>query len=252
MKKQSNIFIILIALLSNTIFTGASLSQPDLVVSWDDLDQNTANVGDLVRAEWKSKNRGTARSSSCRTSIWLSTDKYWDEFDIYLNSGGTTSLDPGEYDEDGRSFIVPSVSPGKYYVVFYADKAEDLTSVVDESDETNNENWEVLNINGPSTDIIVENSNPTEYSLLQNYPNPFNPSTSINFAVKTDANVTLRLFNALGQEVRTILNDNYATGNYKIDFNATGLSSGVYFYTMDASGVDGSKFAATKKLMLMK
>ncbi len=62
----------------------------------------------------------------------------------------------------------------------------------------------------------------------------------------------MRLFDALGQEVRTILNDNYATGNYKIDFNATGLNSGVYFYTIDASGVDGSKFTATKKMILMK
>lgn len=70
----------------------------------------------------------------------------------------------------------------------------------------------------------------SEYSLTQNFPNPFNPSTSIQFALKSNAKVTLRLFDALGQEVRTILNDNYATGNYKIDFNATGLNSGVYFY----------------------
>lgn len=93
---------------------------------------------------------------------------------------------------------------------------------------------------------------PTEYSLGQNFPNPFNPSTSIEFALKADAKVTLRLFDALGQEVRTILSDNYATGNYKIDFNASGLNSGVYFYTIEASGVDGSKFTSTKKMILMK
>ncbi|MBK7869086.1 MAG: T9SS type A sorting domain-containing protein [Ignavibacteriales bacterium] len=103
-----------------------------------------------------------------------------------------------------------------------------------------------------SNAIEVDVNVPSEYSLTQNFPNPFNPSTSIQFALKSDAKVTLRLFDALGQEVRTILNDNYATGNYKIDFNATGLNSGVYFYTIDASGVDGSKFTATKKMILMK
>ncbi len=93
---------------------------------------------------------------------------------------------------------------------------------------------------------------PSEYNLAQNYPNPFNPSTSIEFALKSDAKVSMRLFDALGQEVRTILSGNYTTGNYKIDFNAAGLNSGVYFYTIDASGVDGSKFTATRKMILMK
>ncbi|OQY72252.1 MAG: hypothetical protein B6D45_09230, partial [Ignavibacteriales bacterium UTCHB3] len=85
-----------------------------------------------------------------------------------------------------------------------------------------------------------------------NFPNPFNPSTTIEFSLKADARVTLKLYNALGQEVKTILGDNYAMGNYKIDFNASGLNSGVYFYTIEASGVDGSKFTATKKMILMK
>ncbi|MCZ2143457.1 MAG: choice-of-anchor J domain-containing protein [Ignavibacteriales bacterium] len=93
---------------------------------------------------------------------------------------------------------------------------------------------------------------PTEYALAQNFPNPFNPSTTIEFSLKADARVTLKLYNALGQEVKTILGDNYAMGNYKIDFNASGLNSGVYFYTIEASGVDGSKFTATKKMILMK
>jgi hypothetical protein len=73
---------------------------------------------------------------------------------------------------------------------------------------------------------------PADYSLAQNFPNPFNPSTSIQFALKSDAKVTLRLFDALGQEIRTILNNNYASGNYKIYFNAAGLNSGIYFYTI--------------------
>jgi hypothetical protein len=103
-----------------------------------------------------------------------------------------------------------------------------------------------------SNEVFADISVPAEYSLAQNFPNPFNPSTSIQFTLKVDAKVSLRLFDALGQEVRTILNDNYSLGSYKIDVNAADLNSGVYFYTIDASGVDGSKFSSTKKMILMK
>lgn len=103
-----------------------------------------------------------------------------------------------------------------------------------------------------SNAIETEVNAPASYNLAQNFPNPFNPSTSIEFTLKADAKVSLRLFDALGQEVRTILSGNYATGNYKVDFNAAGLNSGIYFYTIEVSGVDGSKFTATKKMLLMK
>ncbi|MBE2279873.1 MAG: T9SS type A sorting domain-containing protein [Ignavibacteriaceae bacterium] len=103
-----------------------------------------------------------------------------------------------------------------------------------------------------SSAIEVDVNIPAEFSLAQNYPNPFNPSTTINFALKVDSKVSLRIFDALGQEVKTLLNDNYTAGVYNIDVNASALNSGVYFYTLEASGVDGSKFAATKKMILMK
>ncbi|MCA0389710.1 MAG: T9SS type A sorting domain-containing protein [Bacteroidetes bacterium] len=100
--------------------------------------------------------------------------------------------------------------------------------------------------------VEVDLSTPNDYSLSQNFPNPFNPSTSIKFALKVDSKVNLKLYNPLGQEVMNILSDNYAAGNYNISVNASGLNSGVYFYTLEASGVDGSKFTSTKKMILMK
>jgi len=100
--------------------------------------------------------------------------------------------------------------------------------------------------------VEVDLSTPNDYSLSQNYPNPFNPSTSIKFALKVDSKVSLKIYNPLGQEVMNILSDNYAAGNYNISVNAAGLNSGVYFYTLEASGVDGSKFTSTKKMILMK
>lgn len=93
---------------------------------------------------------------------------------------------------------------------------------------------------------------PSEFSLAQNYPNPFNPSTMINFALKVDSKVTLKVFNLLGQEVVTLLNQNFAAGPQSFDFNAAGLNSGVYFYQIDARGIDGTNFTATKKMILTK
>ncbi|MFN3693737.1 MAG: T9SS type A sorting domain-containing protein [Ignavibacterium sp.] len=92
----------------------------------------------------------------------------------------------------------------------------------------------------------------TEYSLHQNYPNPFNPSTSISFDLATESKVTLRIFDVLGQEVVTVFSGNLNAGNHKVDFNANGLNSGVYFYQIDATGIDGKTFSATKKMILNK
>ena len=100
--------------------------------------------------------------------------------------------------------------------------------------------------------VEVDLSTPIEYALSQNFPNPFNPSTMIKFALKVDSKVSLKIFNALGQEVMTLLSDSRAAGNHEVSFNAAALNSGVYFYTIEASGVDGSKFSSTKKMMLLK
>jgi hypothetical protein len=86
---------------------------------------------------------------------------------------------------------------------------------------------------------------PQNYSLQQNYPNPFNPSTKISFSIPKETNVSLKVFNAVGQEVRNILNETLRPGNYSVDFNAQKLSSGIYFYKIVTSD-----FVSTKKMML--
>ncbi len=100
--------------------------------------------------------------------------------------------------------------------------------------------------------VEVDLSTPNDYSLSQNFPNPFNPSTAIKFALKVDSKVSLKIYNPLGQEVLNILSGNYATGSYNISVNTASLNSGVYFYTLEANGVDGSIFSSTKKMILMK
>jgi len=88
---------------------------------------------------------------------------------------------------------------------------------------------------------------PDNYLLSQNYPNPFNPSTTINFAIPNSEFVTLKVFNILGSEVATLVNENLAAGAYNLNFNAAGLASGIYLYELNAGN-----FREIKKMNLLK
>jgi len=93
----------------------------------------------------------------------------------------------------------------------------------------------------------ADNLLPKTFSLSQNYPNPFNPSTIIKYSVPKAQVVTIKVYNMLGQEVATLLNNQQNPGNYEINFNASRLASGVYFYTLNAGN-----FNAVKKMILLK
>ena len=86
-----------------------------------------------------------------------------------------------------------------------------------------------------------------DFRLSQNYPNPFNPTTNIKFSIPERSQVTIKIFNVLGQLVSTLVNGEFNVGSYNVDFNATSLSSGIYFYTLSAGN-----FQLTKKMMLLK
>ncbi len=88
---------------------------------------------------------------------------------------------------------------------------------------------------------------PTVYELGQNYPNPFNPSTVINFSIPESGLVTLKVFNILGQEVVELVNAVKSAGSYEVSFDATGLTSGMYVYRIQAGS-----YTATKKMLLLK
>jgi len=90
-------------------------------------------------------------------------------------------------------------------------------------------------------------SAPTAFSLLQNYPNPFNPSTTINYELPTSSLVTLKVFDLLGREVAILANEEKTAGRYSVRWNAGNMSSGVYFYRLDAGA-----FSETKKLLLLR
>lgn len=88
---------------------------------------------------------------------------------------------------------------------------------------------------------------PTNYILSQNYPNPFNPSTKIRYSVPQSSQVVIKVFDILGREIETLVNEEKLAGEYEIEFNASELGSGVYFYKLQAGS-----FVETKKMILLK
>ena len=87
----------------------------------------------------------------------------------------------------------------------------------------------------------------TDYVLEQNYPNPFNPSTTIKFGIPEKNNVVVKIYNSLGSEIATLVNEVREAGSYEIQFNANNLSSGIYYYK-----IESGNFVETKKMMLLK
>ena len=93
----------------------------------------------------------------------------------------------------------------------------------------------------------VSNQTPDNYLLSQNYPNPFNPVTVIRYQLPVASQVSLKVFNVLGNEVATLVNDYMSAGSYDVDFNSTNLSSGVYFYQLKVGSL-----VQTRKMVFLK
>ena len=117
-------------------------------------------------------------------------------------------------------------------------------------------NYALANIISDNTTLAKKNFNkvnftgseiPITYELSNNFPNPFNPSTTIRYQIPQDGIVTLKIYDILGSEVATLVNEEKVAGKYEVNFNATSLASGVYIYKIQAGG-----FISSKKMMLLK
>ena len=145
----------------------------------------------------------------------------WYKVGFVSGYGNSNSLNYYSYSDRG-------LATGKYY---YRLKQTDI-----------NGNFEYFNLNNE-----VNIGIPAKFELSQNYPNPFNPSTNLEFGIPDLGFVSLKVYNASGREVATLVNELKAAGYYTVNFNASGLSSGVYFYTISAGD-----FNVTKKMLLVK
>jgi len=106
-----------------------------------------------------------------------------------------------------------------------------------------------------SEEVLVETLAPVNFVLEQNYPNPFNPATIIKFGIPVKSCVVLKAFNSIGEEVAKLVNEEKAVGSYEVEWNATSLPSGIYFYRLQASSPSagsGHSFVETKKMILLR
>lgn len=100
--------------------------------------------------------------------------------------------------------------------------------------------------------VETEAGKPAEFRLSQNYPNPFNPVTVINYQLSSFSKVQLKVYDMLGREVATLVNEGKPAGNYTVEFNGNGLTSGVYIYSLRASGINGAGFTSSRKMVYLK
>jgi hypothetical protein len=153
----------------------------------------------------------------------------------------------GEGSEAGRGWEKIGFVPG-----FGTTTEVHHYSFVDEGLQSGNYQYRLKQIDFDGTfeysNIIeVTVDAPTKYTLEQNYPNPFNPVTSIHYVVGSQGHVTLKVYDVLGNEVATLVNEQKPSGTYEVEFDGTNLPSGIYFYQLKAG-----TFVETKKMVLLK
>jgi hypothetical protein len=151
----------------------------------------------------------------------------------------------GKVITDGASFGTGLSRDGIIaYVLFNEKTAGNHFASIESVIARNSGNLDLeVNFAGMNTGVGV----PKTFSLNQNYPNPFNPVTKIEYALPNDAKVTIKIFDMLGREVKVLVNEVKKAGYYSVEWNGSQLSSGVYFYKMQAGD-----FNAVKKMILIK
>ncbi len=116
-------------------------------------------------------------------------------------------------------------------------------------------NYSIRCIKDDPTGIEDESIKPEEFKLMQNFPNPFNPTTIIQFETTHKTSILLKVFNVLGNEIATLANEEKPAGIHNVEWNAKGLASGIYFYSLKAIDLEsgsGIAFSETKKMLLLK
>jgi hypothetical protein len=132
-----------------------------------------------------------------------------------------------------------------------------FTFSVDKSAPVNKEQTIVFSVNSTSgqswsKEIKVSVAPPEKFELYQNYPNPFNPTTTISYQLPADSRVTLKIFNMLGQEVATVVDESRLAGYHQEIWDAPRFSTGVYVYALMATDGQGNRHVDRKKMLLLK
>lgn len=162
---------------------------------------------------------------------------------------GSTGFGTGRaiaFDAEGRLF---GLSGGSNQPLYRIDTTTAIGTLIG---NTGKSGLSAMAVRGSTVDVAENSAMIKEFSLLPNYPNPFNPSTVIGYQIANNSQVSLKIYNMLGQEVRTLVNTTQSAGQYKVqwdgkDNSGKAVSSGIYFYRLEAGS-----FVKTRKMMLMK
>src|SRR5690606_29646397 len=134
-----------------------------------------------------------------------------------------------------------SFSPSDKIIGIASDNFFGDTLVV-ASDQRVYRTWASVIVNIP-----INNTVPESFELKQNYPNPFNPVTRISYSLPVKSNISIKVYSVIGKELMTLVTGVFEPGNHSIDFNASNLSSGVYYYRLETSA-----FTETRKMVVVK
>jgi len=216
---------------------------------------NTTNGGCWVTtnagSSWVIKNGGfspTAPGSLIRSCLINPTNN----LEMYIGGDPTTAppggvwrtTDGGNSWADFNGGSMPANNP----VRALAFRVSDLTLFAGVGAASGTATGQIHEYTFPPLGVSGQNNGvPKEFALKQNYPNPFNPGTVIEYSIPKQAFVTVKVFDMLGREMKTLVNESKNAGSYALNFDASSLSSGVYFYKIIAGD-----FTATKKMMLVK
>lgn len=167
-------------------------------------------------------------------------------YDLYIDTDDLFSNPIVKYDIQDTTYQIDSLTPGNTY--FWKVCAKNISGDSLWSSGVNG-----FYVDENATDVeITSNTIPENFELFQNYPNPFNPTTIIKYAIPSNvkgetANVKLVIYDVLGRELKTLVNKELSAGSYEVQFNANELTSGIYFYSVQAG-----EYSVTKKMLLMK
>ncbi len=200
-----------------TIIATDNVTPVELSSFTAEVENNDVNLNWQTATETNNKGFEIKRSNS-KSEI---KNQEWEAIG-FVNGHGTST------EKNNYSFVDKNLQPGRYsYKLIQVDY-----------DGTRNES-KIINI-----DI---NSQPSDFSLKQNYPNPFNPSTTIEYSIPKSSEVKLKIYNTLGEEIKTLVNSFKQAGKYKVNLDLSKFSSGVYFYRLKAGS-----YNQTRKMILLR
>ncbi|MCU0415490.1 MAG: T9SS type A sorting domain-containing protein [Ignavibacteriaceae bacterium] len=173
------------------------------------------------------------RDNTLLPSGWMDMQRNF--YHNLTNNNGDSLV---ELSEKALAFDTDNFEDGDYRII---------VEIYDEAGNFDIDSMDVKFKNGNPVSVEDENSNVYSFNLEQNFPNPFNPTTTLSFVIGHRSFVTLKVYDVLGNEIATLVNEEKPAGSYEVEFDAKDLTSGIYFYQLRAG-----EFSQTKKMILMK